>query len=1082
MILSDISIKRPVVSIVATIVVVVLGAMSFRRLPVREYPSIDTPIVSIQTSYRGASAAVVESKITEAIEKEVASIEGLKIVRSSSAEQFSSITLEFEVGRNIDEAASDVRDRVSRARGSLPAGVDDPRVQKTDADASPIISLAFNSPSYSRLEMVEMIERLALQRLQTIPGVGSATVRGPRYAMRMWVDADRLAAYGLTITDVENALRQQNIEAPGGRIESLAREFPVQIQGRLTEVADFENLVLATRGNYQVKFADIGRVELGSEDYRSETYFKGIPTVSVSIIRQSQANLLDVAQRVKEMIPVIKADLPQDVEVNVASDTSVFVERSVREVYKTLWEAALLVVLMIFLFLRDWRATVIPLIAIPVSIIGSFSIMSALGFSINVLTLLALVLAVGLVVDDAIVMLENIYRRIEEGEAPIRASVFGARQVAFAVISTTLTLAAVFVPVAFQSGRVGRLFYEFGITLAISVLVSAFVALSLTPMLCSRMLRAKLVGGKNQHGWFYEKTEPFFVFMNSTYEWLLRGAFRWHAVTLLAALGFSVAGFYLYTKLQRELTPAEDRGVLNASLIAPVGSTPEYLRLYSYDMEKVVLDIPEVERTFHRTGDGGRAQLFITLKPWEERKRTTQEISTELRRKFGATVTGGQPGISAVRPFGGGGGGRGGGGGSGMQMVLQGSDFDELQRLGAEFVGPMRDSGMFVQPRIDPSPTKPQLDVRIDRAKAADLRVRPSDVASVLESLLGGRRVTEIQRGNQQYYVIVQVEDARRVTPSDLSRLYVRSADGALVQLSNLVTSQETSVPEGFPHFNRLRSVTLSSQLAQGYTMDDGVKYLKEQAATLPEGYSIAWDGETREFVEGASDTFLLFGLALGFTFLILAAQFESWIHPVTIFSGVALALAAGLLVLWSTGLQWAHGAPQVDPPPKHIFTIGGYGLWWTTLGITDNLFSRFGLIMLIGLVAKNGILIVEFANQLQIAGRNAFDAVFEASKLRLRPILMTSISTVLGAVPIAFASGAGSETRHAMGTVVVGGLSISTGMTLFVVPLIYLLMDKLSVAVTGHSSAQGLIRAAQIQREVHSAADPAEHVPVATH
>ncbi|MBE2215537.1 MAG: efflux RND transporter permease subunit [Opitutaceae bacterium] len=1037
MILSDISIKRPVVGLVASIIIVIVGLLSFGRLPVREYPLIDSPIVSVETSYRGASAEVVESRITEPLEKEIAAIDGIRVIRSNSFEEVSNITVEFTLDRDIDQAASDVRDRVARARGRLPAEIDEPRVSKSDADSSPVLSLSFNSPKYSRLELVEMVERLALQRIQTIPGVGSVNIRGPRYAMRLWVDSDRLAAYGLTVADVESALRQQNVEIPGGRIESSSREFPVRLEGRMQNAVEFENLILATRGNYQVKFSDVGRVELGAEEYRSETYFKGRPTVGVQVLRQSNANLLEVANGVKSAIPAIKGDLPPEVNVEVGFDSSVFVERSVQEVYKTLWEAAILVVLMIFLFLRDWRATLVPLVAIPVSIIGTFSVMAALGFTINILTLLALVLAVGLVVDDAIVMLENIYRRMEAGEGPIHAAIFGARQVAFAIIATTLTLAAVFLPVAFQSGQTGRLFFEFGITLAVSVLVSAFVALTLTPMLCSRLLRAKIVNGHAQHGWFYEKTEPFFAWMNRVFEAMLRAALSWKAAVLLASLAMTAGGFWLYTQLQRELTPLEDRGVFTANLIAPVGSTPEYLRTYSYDMEQIILQVPEIDRTFHRTGDGGRAFVFATLKPWEERTRKTQEITAELRRRFQAWSTGGQAFANPVRPF------QRGRGGSGVAMVLQGADFDELQRIGAEFVTAMRQEAMFVQPRVDPSPTKPQLQVRIDRSKAADLRVRVNEVASTLESLLGSRRVTEFQRGNQQYYVMIQVEDDNRVTPADLARLYVRSTDGHLVQLSNLVSWTEDSVPESYPHFDRLRSVTVSAQIIEGSTIGDGVAFLEAKAAELlPAGYALAWDGETREFVESGSDTYMLFGLALLFTFLILAAQFESWIHPVTIFTGVAIALAGGLTVLWATRL-W--GQPM-----------------------TDNLFSRFGLIMLIGLVAKNGILIVEFANQLQVEGKDAFRAAFESATLRFRPILMTSISTVLGAAPIAFASGAGAETRNPMGIVVVGGLTISTVMTLFVIPIVYVLMDRMCVKFTGHSSAQGLIKAEQIDREVN--------------
>ena len=1041
MILSDISIKRPVICLVASILIVLIGGLSFLKLPVREYPSTDSPVISIDTSYPGASAEVVESKITEVIEKEVSAIDGLRVIRSSSSEQRSRISLEFTLKRNLDEAANDVRDKVARVRGRLPIEVNDPQISKADADSDSVISLSFNSEKHTRLELTELVDRLAVQRIQTIPGVAAVELRGQRYAMRLWVDATKLAAYNLTVSDLERALRQQNVDLPSGRIESLAREFPVRLRGRMDEPREYENLILASRGGSQVKFSDVGRVELGPSDYRSFNYFKGRYAVSVSVLRQSQANVLDVTRAVKALIPILQADLPAGVRVQVSSDHSVFIERSVHEVYKTLWEAAVLVILMIFLFLRDWRATFVPLVAIPVSLVGTFAVMSWLGFTVNTLTLLALVLAVGLVVDDAIVMLENIYRRIEEGEKPIHASIFGARQVAFAIIATTLTLAAVFLPVAFQSGQTGRLFYEFGLTLAISVTVSAFVALTLSPMLCSRLLRAKFVDGKAKHGWFYEKTEPFFAGMNHGFEWLLRGALRMRLVVLLTAFIFAVAGPYLYTKLQRELTPLEDRGIFTANFISPVGSTPEYNAIYSRQMEQMILQVPEIDRTYHSTGSG-RAFIFATLKPWEERTRTTQQIVDEMRRKFRQEITGGQASPSPVRPF------SRGGGGAGVQLVLQGSDFNKLQQLGQQLLEVMRTTNMFLVPRIDPSPTKPQIDVRIDRAKAADLGVPVSDVAATLETLLGGRRVTQFQRGNQQYDVLVQVEDANRTSPSDLARLYVKSASGNLIQLSNLVNYEESVVPESFPHFNRLRSVTVSAQLAQGITIGDGVAVLSEEVRKiLPAGYAFTWDGESREFVESAQDTYMLFGLALLFTFLVLAAQFESWIHPVTIFTGIILAVSGGLIVLYCTRF---------------------YGP-----AMTDNIFSRFGLIMLIGMVAKNGILVVEFANQLQVEGKSAFDAAYEAATVRFRPILMTSIATVLGAVPIAFASGAGAETRNPMGIVVVGGLSIATVLTLFVVPIVYVLMDGLCVKVTGHSSAHGLIRAAEIERETMTAVDP---------
>jgi multidrug efflux pump len=1042
MLLSDVSIKRPVVCIVAALIIVIVGVISFQRLPVREYPAIESPVVSVSTNYPGAAPEVVETQITDPIEEQLSSIDGVRLLRSDSAEGRSRITLEFDLRRDIDEAANDVRDKVSRVRDRLPEEIDNPEVAKADADDDPVLTLSMNSDRFTRLELAEMGRRIVAQRLQTVPGVAAVLLRGPEFAMRLWVDPDKLAAYELTIADVERALRQQNVDIPSGRIESLSREFGVRLEGRMNEVIDYENLVLAARGDLQIKFSDIGRVELGANDYRMNANFNGRTTVGIQIQKQTQANLLAVANEVKALLPEIRRNLPPDVNLMVAYDTSTFVERSVQEVYETLYIAGVLVVLTIFCFLRDWRATLIPLVAIPVSIIGAFAVMQWMGFTINLLTLLALVLAVGLVVDDAIVMLENIYRRMEAGEGPIHAAIFGARQMAFAVISTTLTLVAVFLPVAFQSGRVGRLFYEFGITLAISVAVSSFVALSLTPMLCSRLLRSKRgADGHLQHGWFYRVTEPLFERLNAAFSSMLGGAMRHKFIVLLVCGAFACVGPWLYTKLQRELTPNEDRGLFRVVMNFPLGSTPEYARSYASDIERVLLDTPEVDRMFLATGMGGNAArgfAFVMLKPWEDRERTTQEVLASLRMPFRDNV-GGQMLAMAVRPLGG----RRAGAG-GVQMVLQGPEFPELQRLAARFNEKLREGTVLTQPRVDPQPNKPQLNVRVDRARAADLKVPVVEVATTLESLFGGRRVTRFRRGVDEYDVRVQVEDAGRATPSDLGRIYVRSTEGALIQLSNLVDYTELTVPEAYPHLNRQRSVTITAQLLEGKTQGDGVTEFERIARELlPDNYAYTWEGETREFVEASSDAVMLFGLALLFTFLILAAQFESWIHPITIFTGVVLALSGGVTILYCSRF-WGPG-------------------------LTDNLFSRFGLIMLIGLVAKNGILIVEFANQLRIEGRDAARAAFEAATLRFRPVLMTAISTVLGALPLALASGPGAETRNPMGLVIVGGLTIATGLTLFVIPIFYVLMDRLVVKITGKSSAHGLVQAEEIEREIAS-------------
>jgi multidrug efflux pump len=1045
MIISDTSIKRPVLTIVGALIIILLGILSFRNLPVREYPDTDVPTVSVTTVYRGASAEVVESRITEPLEEQLSAIDGIRVLKSSSREEASRITIEFNLERDPDEAANDVRDRVSRARDKLPDEVDEPIIAKEEADASPVLWLTFTSERFSRTELTDVVDRIAKQRIQTVPGVGTIFIGGERrFAMRLWLDPDKLASYQLTANDVEAALREQNVDVPGGRIESFAREFTVRTQGELASPAAFDELIIATRGNSQIKLKDVGRAELGSEDYRTRTFFNGVPTVGLGVVRQSKSNLLEVADGVKKLIPVIEGELPDGISVRVGYDSSVFVQRSVDEVYKTFFEAFLIVIVVIFLFLRDWRAVVIPITAIPISIIGTFAVISALGFSINILTLLALVLAIGLVVDDAIVMLENIYRRIEDGETKVRASVLGARQVAFAIIASTFTLSAVFLPVAFQSGTTGRLFYEFGISLAVSVIVSMVVSLTVTPMLSSLLLKGTdPATGHPPHGWFYRVTEPGFGFANGLFGKILHVSLKAWPIVLVLSAGFVALAPFAYNGLQRELTPVEDRGSFISIFSGPLGSHPDYTFNYVKKMTGVVERQPELERYFSATalarggpGSGNQGLVFSTLKPWEDREKSTQQIVAEINGAYAAEITGGLAFAIIPNPLG------GRSLSESFQLVLQGSDFDKLQTYGETILTKMRASGTFEGARAEPKTDKPQLDVTIDRSRAADLGVPVSRIATTLESLFGGRQVTQFKQASRQYDVILQIEDVSRMSPSDLGRVYVRSDNGGLVQLSNVVTQKETITPEEYPHFNRLRSITIKARLAPGKTIGDGVDFIEKTAPDiLPEGYNHAWDGETREYVESASDTFTLFALGLLFTFLILAAQFESWVHPVTIFTGVALALTGGVITLYTTRF---FGEPM-----------------------TNNLFAQFGLILLIGLIAKNGILIVEFANQLQLEGKEAFPAVWEATTLRFRPILMTSISTIGGTLPLALTSGAGAETRNPLGLVVVGGLSISTILTLFVVPVFYLMFDWMVRKVTGRSSAQGLRRAARVEAEV---------------
>jgi multidrug efflux pump len=1048
MIISYTSIKRPVLTLVGALLVVLVGLLSFARLPVREYPDTDVPTVSVTTIYRGASAEVVESRVTETLEEQLSAIDGIRVMKSSSREEASNITIEFVLDRDPDEAANDVRDRVSRARGRLPDEVEEPIIAKEEADAQPVLWLTFTSDRFSRTGLTDLVDRVAKQRIQTVPGVGTIFIGGERrYAMRLWLDPDKLASFQLTAADVEEALRAQNVDVPGGRIESFAREFTVRTRGELADAAAFAELIIATRGNSQIRLKDIGRAELGSEDYRTRTFFNGKPTVGLGVVRQSKSNLLDVANGVKDLIPVIKSELPEGTDVRVGYDSSVFVQRAVDEVFETFFIAFVIVIAVIFLFLRDWRAVAIPVSAIPISVIGTFAVIAALGFSINILTLLALVLAIGLVVDDAIVMLENIYRRIEEGETRIRASVLGARQVAFAIIASTLTLAAVFLPVAFQSGSTGRLFYEFGVTLAVSVLVSSVVSLTVTPMLCSLLLKGfDPVTGHAPHGWLYRVTEPGFEFVNQVFGRALRLSLRAWPLVILAAAAFVALAPAAYKGLRSELTPLEDRGSFISIFSGPLGSHPDYTLNYINRMTEIISRHPELARYFSATafargtpGAGNEGLIFSSLKPWEERDRSTQEIVSQVNAAYAGEVTGGLSFAIIPNPLG------GRSLSEGFVLILQGSDFDRLLELGDAVLGKMRGSGIFEGARAEPKTDKPQLDVSIDRARAADLGVPVSRISTTLETLFGGRQVTQYKQGGRQYDVIVQIEDASRLSPADLGKVYVASDKGGQVQLSSVVSHRETVTPQEYPHFNRLRSISIKARLAAGHTIGDGVDFIDGTLpGILPEGYSHAWDGEAREYVDSARDTWKLFVLGLLFTFLILAAQFESWIHPVTIFTGVALALAGGVITLYATRF---FGEPM-----------------------TNNLFAQFGLILLIGLIAKNGILIVEFANQLQLEGREAADAVWEAATLRFRPILMTSISTIGGTLPLAIASGAGSETRNPLGWVVVGGMTIATVLTLFVVPVFYLLFDWMARKVTGHSSAQGLRRAAMVEKEVEAA------------
>jgi multidrug efflux pump len=1007
-VLSELSIKRPVLATVMSLVILLLGLIAFQRLSVREYPNIDTPVVSVRTVYKGASAQVMESQVTQPLEDSLAGIEGVKSIKSISREEVSQITVEFVRERDSDSAASDVRDRVSRVRGLLPRGIDEPVVSKIEADAQAIVWLAFLSDRHTALEITDYADRYVADALKTLPGVSNVIIGGERkYAMRVWLDRDRLAAYGLTPQDVENALSRQNVEIPAGRIEGARREFTVLSETDMRSPEQFNNLIIAEASGYPVRLKDIGRAELGALDDRNEVRVNGKEAVGLGIVKQSTANTLAVAEAVKQRIPRIQAGLPEGMNLIVAFDTSVFIEKSIEAVYRTMLEALLLVVLVIFLFLRSLRATLIPFVTIPVSLIGAFFFLYVLGFTINVLTLLGVVLAIGLVVDDAIVVLENIYRHIEEGVPPVRAAIQGSREIAFAVMAMTITLAAVFTPLAFMTGNTGKLFTEFALTVAAAVLVSGFVALTLTPMMCSKMLRHQ-----TPHSAIYNWTERFFVGLNNGYRRAITATLRHRWVVMAVFVAVAAAAVFLFQSLKSELAPNEDRGFFIGVHLAPDGATMNYTQDYARRVEAMYKDVPEVENYFVVVAPGlekpnpvNLAFSFVSLKPWDERTRKQQQITAELRGKMFATL----PGVfsfpidppSLGQSF----------RNAPVQFVVQATSYEELDRVVNQLMAKARTYPGLANIDSDLKLNKPQLSVTIDRDKAADVGVEVETIGRTLETLFGGRQVTRFKREGKQYDVLVRLEDAARRQPTDLTSIYVRGRDGQLIQLSNLVQVKETVAPKELNHFNRLRAAIVQANVTPGYTLGDALAFLDKAAKEdLPKTVLTDYDGQSREFKESGTALYLTFVLALAFIYLVLAAQFESFVGPLVIMLTVPLAMTGALAALKFTGG-------------------------------TLNVYSQIGLVMLIGLITKHGILIVEFANQLRDRGVEKFEAVIEAATLRLRPILMTTAAMVLGAVPLAFSRGAGAESRQPIGWVIVGGLLLGTLLTLFVIPTAYTLL-----------------------------------------
>ncbi|MBU1365598.1 MAG: efflux RND transporter permease subunit [Gammaproteobacteria bacterium] len=1001
--ISEVCIKRPVFATVLSLVIMLLGIVSYDRLPVREYPKIDEPVVTVTTDYRGASADIIESQVTKPLEDSLAGIEGVEVITSISRAERSQISVRFKLERAPDSAASDVRDRVSRVRSKLPDEVDEPVIAKVEADANPVIWIAFSSDRHSALEVTDVATRIVKPRLQTLPGAADVRVFGDRkFAMRIWLDKQRLAAYQLTPADVEDALRKQNVEVPAGRIESREREFSVVANTDLRTPEEFAAVVVRTVNGYPVRIGDLGRVEIGAASERSTVRFKGRSAVALGVIKQATANPLELSKALRAEVPKITSELPEGMSANLSYDSSVFIERSIESVFTTIGEAILLVLAIIFFFLRNVRATLIPLVTIPVSLVGAFGIMFALGFTINTLTLLALVLAIGLVVDDAIVMLENIFRHIEEGVPRLQAALLGAKEIGFAVVAMTLTLAAVYAPVAFMTGRTGKLFIEFALTLAGAVLVSGFVALTLSPMMCSVLLKHE-----EKHGKVFLIVEGFLNWLNFGYKRALTVALNRRWIVLVGFVLVAASCGVLLKALKSELAPVEDRGIIFGMFLGPEGATLDYTEKYARQIEGIYSQTKDSERYFVVAGNPTVSQgiSILGLTDWNERSRRSPEIAKELFPKFAAI-----PGVMAFpitppslgqsareRPV--------------NFVVVTSASYDELQKVTGQILAEVAKNPLLINVDTDLRLNKPELSVNVRRDKAADLGVPVETIGRTLETFLGGRQVTRFKRDGEQYDVIVQVAEAERRNPDDIRDIYVRGRDGSMISLENLVDVKETISPRELNHFGQRRAVAITANLAPGYTLGEALTFMDGVAErVLKPGYAADYNGQSREFRQSSSSLAFTFGLALAFIYLVLAAQFESFRDPFIIMLTVPLSMAGALLALWLSGG-------------------------------TLNVYSQIGLVTLVGLITKHGILIVEFANQLQEKGMAIKEAVIESAFLRLRPILMTTGAMVLGAVPLAFSTGAGAESRQQIGWVIVGGLLLGTFFTLFVVPTVYSLL-----------------------------------------
>ncbi|HRP02099.1 MAG TPA: efflux RND transporter permease subunit [Candidatus Kapabacteria bacterium] len=1007
--LSSLSIRRPVLSIVMSLVIIIFGIIGYTYLGVREFPNVDTPIITVTTNYIGANSDVIETQITEPLEESINGIAGIRSLKSVSRDGRSTITVEFGIEMDLDIAANDVRDRVSRAQRLLPLDADPPIVSKSDADAQPIVMLAIKSNKRNLLEMSAMADNVFKERLQTIPGVSEVRIWGEKkYSMRMWMDPKKLAAFGLTPVDVRNVLINENVELPSGRVEGKNTELTVRTMGRLYNEDDFNNLIIKEIDGNVIKFKDIGFAELYPENDRTLLKGNQIPMVGVVLIPQPGANYINIADEFYRRIELIKKDLPNDVELSIGFDQTDFIRASIKEVGETIIIAFLLVIMVIYFFLRDLRSTIIPIIVIPISLVGAFFIMYIMDFSINVLTLLGIVLAIGLVVDDAIVVLENIYKKIEEGYTPLEAGLKGSAEIFFAIIATTITLAAVFMPIMFLQGITGRLFREFGIVIAGSVLISAFVALTLTPMMSSRILK------KTNHSKFYQLTEPFFEKLNSFYANTLEAFISKKWLALPVMLLSLLIIYFFGSMLPTELAPIEDRSSLRIMSVAPEGSTYDYMENYvtklvdsidaNVEGDRFILSV--TSPGFGASSSVNSSFIMMNLYKPNERTKTQEEIAQDVTKVVNAandtrSFVIQEQSIGSSRS------------GLPVQYVLQAPDLNTLKTLIPKFLQEARNNTTFAMVDVDLKFNKPEIYIEIDRGKAKNLGISVNDIALTLQLALAGQRFDYFIMNGKQYQVIGQVLREDRTAPIDVKSLFVRNSKGDMVQLDNVVRVIEKSSPPQLYRYNRFVSATISASLAPGKTIGDGIKAMDEIAKKQLSGsVYTALDGPSKDFVESSSSLLFTFILALLLIYLVLAAQFESFRDPFVIMLTVPLAISGAVITLWY-------------------------------FNQTLNIFSEIGLIMLIGLVTKNGILIVEFANQQREAGLSIVEAVKVAAALRFRPIVMTSLTTILGTLPIALALGEGAGSRQSMGIGVVGGLIISTALTLYVIPAIYIFVSE---------------------------------------